>query len=141
MPETDTGATLTREALERDHAALFAQLRSEFSAAGAAAERDRIRAVREQSRPGHEALVERLAADGNTTGPEAAAAVLAAERGARNAAAQAHANDAPNAAPAAHAPVASEDKTGDQKVAEAKAYAVAHKIDFIAAVKALGHAT
>ena len=46
----------------------------------AAAERERIQAVLGQLIPGHEALVERLAFDGQTTGPEAAAAVLAAER-------------------------------------------------------------
>jgi capsid assembly protease len=52
------------------------------------------------------ALIERMAADGATTGDQAAAAVLAAERGVRTAAATAHANDAPAAAPAAHAPEA-----------------------------------
>jgi ATP-dependent protease ClpP protease subunit len=46
----------------------------------AAAERERIQAVRAQLIPGHEALIEQLAFDGKTTGPEAAAAVLAAER-------------------------------------------------------------
>lgn len=136
-----TDAPITREALERDHAELFAQLRAEFTAGGAAAERARIAAVREQTLPGHEALVERLAADGRTTGPEAAAAVLAAERSARNAAAAAHFADAPPAVPGALAPPAgSEAKTGDQKVVEARAYAAEHKCDFVAALKALGHA-
>lgn len=73
-------------------------------AEGAAAERQRITDVRAQSLPGHEALVERLAMDGKTTGPEAAAAVLAAERSARAAAAAAHHRDAPAAAPASPAP-------------------------------------
>lgn len=49
-------------------------------AEGSAGERDRIKAVREQSMPGHEALIDALAADGKTTGPEAAMQVLAAER-------------------------------------------------------------
>ncbi len=44
------------------------------------AERARIQAVRCQCIPGHEALIEQLAFDGKTTGPEAAAAVLAAEQ-------------------------------------------------------------
>ena len=48
--------------------------------AGAAAERDRIQAVRAQALPGHEALIDQLAFDGKTTGPEAAVAVLGAER-------------------------------------------------------------
>jgi hypothetical protein len=47
---------------------------------GSAQERSRIAAVREQVIPGHEALIERLAFDGSTTGPEAAVQVLAAER-------------------------------------------------------------
>lgn len=49
-------------------------------AEGAAAERERILAVREQSIAGHEDLIESLAFDGKTTGPEAAVKVLAAER-------------------------------------------------------------
>jgi hypothetical protein len=52
-------------------------------AEGGAVERDRIAAVRAQSMPGHEALIDRLAADGNTSGPEAAVQVLAAERALR----------------------------------------------------------
>jgi signal peptide peptidase SppA len=52
-------------------------------AAGAAAERERIQSVRTQSLPGHEALIEALAMDGKTTGPEAAVAVLNAEKSAR----------------------------------------------------------
>jgi signal peptide peptidase SppA len=72
-----------------------ALLRAEGAAIGAESERQRIAAVREQLMPGHEALIERLAADGKTTGPEAAMAVLAAERSARQAQATARAADAP----------------------------------------------
>lgn len=68
-------------------------------AEGAVSERDRIAAVRAQSLPGHEALIERFAADGHTTGPEAAVAVLAAER-------QAQANSAAVRLAEAPAPVA-----------------------------------
>jgi signal peptide peptidase SppA len=102
MPPAD--ANLTRESLECDHAPLMAALRSDFLAEGAAQERARIDAVRQQALPGHEALIDRLAMDGRTTGPEAAAAVLAAERTARQAAAAAHQADAPAPAPAAAAP-------------------------------------
>ena len=113
--QTQLAPQLSRESLERDHPALFAQLRVEFTAAGAHAERERIAAVRAQSLPGHEALIETLAADGKTTGPEAAAAVLAAERSVRQAQAQAHAGDAPKPAPHAAAPAVeqpiAEDKT------------------------------
>ncbi len=49
-------------------------------AEGADSERQRIASVREQAMPGHEALIERLAADGQTTGEQAAVQVLAAER-------------------------------------------------------------
>jgi capsid assembly protease len=138
MPQADT--TITRESLERDHAGLFAQLRSEFQAEGALNERARILAVREQALPGHGALLDRLAMDGKTTGPEAAAAVLAAERSARAAAAQAHANDAPQAVPTSHAPDDKPEVSQDDKVAKAKAYAVEHKVDFVAALKALNFA-
>lgn len=47
---------------------------------GATAERERIQAVLAQSMPGHEKLVNQLAFDGKTTGPEAAVQVLAAEK-------------------------------------------------------------
>lgn len=118
-PETK-GSHMDRATLEQQHPALFAQLKSEFSAtataeavaaatttaaaAGAASERQRIADVRAQSLPGHSTLIETLAADGKTTGPEAAAAVLAAERTSRAAAAAAHAADAPAAAAHAAAP-------------------------------------
>jgi signal peptide peptidase SppA len=55
---------------------VVASLRAE----GAAAERQRIADVRARSLPGHEALIDRLAADGRTSGLEAADAVLAAEK-------------------------------------------------------------
>jgi signal peptide peptidase SppA len=103
MPQADT-PPLTRESLERDHAALFAQVRSEFTTLGATQERERIQAVRAQTLPGHEALIDQLAFDGQTSGPEAAAAVLAAERSLRQAAVQAHHRDAPAPAPASAAP-------------------------------------
>lgn len=53
---------------------------SEYRIEGAVAERERIQAVLENSMPGHEALVQQLAFDGKTTGPEAAVAVLKAEK-------------------------------------------------------------
>jgi len=98
MPQADN--PLSRESLERDHAALFAQLRSEFASAGATAELERVKSVFAQGSalPGHEGLVRALALDGKTTGLEAAAAILAAEGKSRGAALQAHAADAPAAA-------------------------------------------
>lgn len=64
----------------------FADGRAEGMTAGAAAERQRIIDVRSQLIPGHEALIEEMANDGKTTGPEAAVKVLAAEKVARNSA-------------------------------------------------------
>lgn len=124
MPEN-----LTRESLERDHAALYGQIRSDAMAEGAAQERARIQAVRAQALPGHEALIETLAFDGKTTGDQAAAAVLAAERAVIAARTSAHAADAPNAAPTgakgANAEVTAEHKPGAIKavINHAKAYA------------------
>lgn len=151
-PETETERTsMDRATLEQQHPALFAQLQADFSAtaaaaatttataAGAAAERDRIAAVRAQSLPGHEALIETLAFDGKTTGPEAAMAVLAAERTRTASAAAAHAADAPKAAPHAAAP-ADGVKTAEQKAAEAQAYAKEKGIGIVAALKELGFA-
>lgn len=103
MPQADTqapAAITTAQALEAAYPMLAAQIRDQATAAGAQAERDRIQAVRAQALPGHEALVERLAMDGKTTGPEAAMAILAAERQVAAAAAAAHFADAPPAAPA-----------------------------------------
>lgn len=123
-PENLKGSVMDRATLEQQHPALFAQLQSEFSAtatatataaatatvtatataAGAATERKRIADVRAQTLPGHEALVEQLAFDGKTTGPDAAMAVMAAERTRIAGAAAAHAADAPKPVPHAAAP-------------------------------------
>jgi capsid assembly protease len=77
------------EAIAAEATAGIGEQIAQATAAGAQAERDRVAAVRAQLLPGHEALIERLAADGQTTGEEAAKAVLAAERDLRTAAAQA----------------------------------------------------
>lgn len=52
-------------------------------AAGARAELARIQSVFAQATPGHDALLQKLAFDGKTTGPQAAVQVLAAENKAR----------------------------------------------------------
>jgi hypothetical protein len=123
---------MTRESLERDHAALFATLRNEISAAarqeGATAELARVKAVLAEGEgmKGHQALVMQLALDGKTTGPEAAQAILAAERQSLAAAARAHHADAPAAAPAAPAADA-QPKAEAGAFDPAKANAVADK--------------
>lgn len=57
--------------------------RTEGVAAGAAAERERIQGVLSLPHKGHEKLVNTLAFDGKTTKPEAALAILEAERATR----------------------------------------------------------
>lgn len=54
--------------------------RTEGLTAGATAERERIKAVESVSMAGHEALIEGFKWDGKTTGPEAAIAIIQAEK-------------------------------------------------------------
>lgn len=142
MPQADQ-IQVSRESLERDHAALFTALQAEFMAAGAAAETARVKAVLAEGEglKGHQALVMRLAVDGKTSGAEAAQAILAADRQALQAAAAAHAADAPTAAPASPPP-ASEGVvlTKAQQAEQAQAYAKEHGVTFVAALKKLGFA-
>ncbi len=119
---------------------------------GATAELQRVKDVRAAALPGHEALIEQLAADGKTTGAEAAMAVLAAERNGRQAAAKARADDAPApvASPAPEQRVTAAasdikvpagyqvDAAGAELDAKAKAYMKANPgTDYLAAVKAV----
>lgn len=146
--QATTPEPITRASLERDHAALFAQLRKDFQAeghaagliAGATAERERIQAVLAQDPGGHAELVRGLAFDGKTSGPEAAVAVVNAERQARLKGGQQHQADAPPAAPHATAPAQEQTKpkTRQQMTDEAKAYAKEHNVTFVAACQALG---
>ena len=89
----------------QEQAAAFAAQHPEAAAhmraEAAASERSRIQAVREQALPGHQALIDKLAFDGQTTGPEAAVQVLAAERARTSHMAASRAADAP--APVAQA--------------------------------------
>ena len=80
-----------------------------------------------------------LAFDGKTTGPEAAAAIVAAERAKNETQARAHADDAPNKAPAGGAP-SDVKKTDAEKANEATALAAAEGISVVAALKKLGYA-
>lgn len=121
---------MDRQTLERDHPALVAELRSEFMAAGAAAELDRIQAVRAAALPGHEALIEQFAMDGKTTGAQAALQVLAAHREKLASHASAHFADAPKAAPASVAPL--DERTEGDPAAAADAAAKAAKPNLIA---------
>ena len=72
------GPVAFASALFSDHPEFAAALHTH----GATAECARIQAVMAQDYPGHTALIKQLAFDGKTTGPEAAMAVLGAERAA-----------------------------------------------------------
>lgn len=89
--------SVTREQLAAESPEVLAAIQSESSLSAATAERARIRDVEAQSIPGHEALIASLKFDGKTTGPEAAVAVLAAEKASRRTAAADLASDAPKA--------------------------------------------
>jgi ClpP class serine protease len=141
MSQGTEAPQVSRESLERDHPNLFAQMRDVFRAEGAAGELTRVKAVLAEGEgiKGHEALVMRLALDGQSTGPVAAQAILAAERSQLQTAAAAHAKDAPAAAAAAPAPAdAAEGATRETQAAQAKAYAAEHGVSFVAALKKLG---
>lgn len=86
------GAAEERARLQPQHEAALATARQE----GAAAERSRIAGVRAAGLPGHEALIDRLAADGHTTPGEAALAIVAAEGELRKAAATARGQEIPS---------------------------------------------
>jgi hypothetical protein len=89
--QTPSAPTIDRAYLATAHPGLLSALLAE----GAESERTRIQGVRAQSIPGHEALIERLAFDGTTTGPEAAVQILAAEKALRQHHADAQAAAAP----------------------------------------------
>lgn len=150
---TIEGVAMTPEeraaAFAAEHPEAAALLRAE----GSDNERARIQAVREQTMPGHEALVERLAFDGSTTAAQAAQQVLAAERGRLSNMATARAADAP--APVANQPEADGPAQAAVRVrqapsgyaisderaaldAKAKAYMAANPgVDYIAALKVI----
>lgn len=113
---------MDRTTLEQAHPALFAQLRSEFLALGAAAECARIQAVESATIPGHEALIATLKFDGKTTGGDAALAVNKAERDIRQAQGKATNAEAPKPvattpAPTVEASLAAKDAVDQQRIA------------------------
>lgn len=79
----------------------YAAGKAEGTVSGATAERERILAVESVALPGHGELIAKLKADGKTTGPEAAAAIIAAERAKRGVILANLHQDAPAPVPAA----------------------------------------
>lgn len=133
---------MDKATLERDHPALFAQLRTDFGAQAVSEELARQAAVRATALPGHEKLVEALATDGKTTPEQAAMAVLAAERNAQAAAKAAFAADAPQPVPASPAPADQPNAAADKQAVADQATALAKTkgISVLQALKELGHA-
>jgi hypothetical protein len=103
-PATQThfkGTAMDLNELRAAHPDLCAALLEEGRTIGATAERQRIADIEAQTLPGHEALLAQFKADGVTTGPMAAVAILQAERSANQTRAASLKADAP--APVAHA--------------------------------------
>lgn len=90
----DTPA-MDKDTLQKEHPELLAALQTE----AAAQERARIQAVESQALPGHDALIQTLKFDGKTTGDQAAAQVLAAEKQNRETVLKNIADDANKPAP------------------------------------------
>ena len=108
------GANMDLETLKAE----YPDLVQAIAADGAAAERARIADVEAQALPGHADLIAQFKADGKTTGPEAAAAILDAERAKLGNMAAALAADAPAPVPHAAAPVDIMLSADDRPVAE-----------------------
>lgn len=106
--KSDTSPEITLDLVKSQYPAIADALRAEgrdgvdtqaIREEGATAERDRIQAVKAQSMPGHDDLIEALMFDGKTTGPEAAIQVLQAVRADGDKALTAVKNDSPGAIP------------------------------------------
>lgn len=95
---------MTPQELAAEWAAENPEAAAVLRAEGAAAETQRVNDVRAQLVPGHEALIEQFAADGQTTGDEAARAIVKAERDIRATQAEQRAADGVEALPDAPAP-------------------------------------
>jgi ClpP class serine protease len=121
IPQPPTGARmpLTRDQLSAEAPELLQALLAEGNQAGAAAERERIKSVQAQAMPGHDKLISELMFDGKTSGPEAAVAVLQAEKALRGTAATNLAADAPAPVAAAATPLieaAAQDPADDKSL-------------------------
>jgi len=76
--DLDAAVVEAREVAAKEALSDIDQIKAEAFTAGAEAERARIKAVEEQLIPGHEALINTLKYDGETTGEQAAVQVLQA---------------------------------------------------------------
>lgn len=115
--QINEGAQMDLETLKAEYPDLVLAI----AADAAAAERSRIADVEAQALPGHDALVAQLKADGKTTGPEAAAAILAAEKQKLAGMAAQLAADAPAPVPHAVPPSDSAAESADDRPVEERA--------------------
>lgn len=119
--ETDMSG-ITKDFILANHPDIAEAFRAEGRIEGADAERARIKDVEAQLLPGHTKLITELKFDGKTTGPQAAVAVLNAERAMAEARQQQNINDAPKPVASAPAPDADADAAAAaaQAAADAK---------------------
>ena len=115
--QINEGAQMDLETLKAE----YPDLALAIAADAAAAERSRIADVEAQALPGHDALVAQIKADGKTTGPEAAAAILAAEKQKLAGMAAQLAADAPAPVPHAVPPSDSAAESPDDRPVEERA--------------------
>lgn len=115
--QINEGAQMDLETIKAEYPDLVLAI----AADAAAAERSRIADVEAQALPGHDALVAQLKADGKTTGPEAAAAILAAEKQKLAGMAAQLAADAPAPVPHAAPPSDSAAESADDRPVEERA--------------------
>lgn len=88
MSEKTETPEITRDFIAHEHPAVAEAFRKEGAEAaykeafnaGAQSERERIQAVEDQLVPGHEDLIAAMKFDGKTSGPEAAVAIIKAEK-------------------------------------------------------------
>ena len=112
--------TITSAQLEAAKTAAYTEGLEKGRTEGATAERERIQAVERALLPGHEKLIASLKFDGKTSGPEAAAQIVAAEQELRAKALSNMQSEAPHPVPAS-APDGKAEAAATQKTeAEAK---------------------
>ena len=113
----ETTVSLTKEQILAEHPeaaqALRDEGRAEGRSQGATSELARIQAVLATGLPGHDTLIQQLAFDGKTTGPEAAMQVIQAENTKRKAMGRTIEADAPAPLPHIAAPTGSADPDAD----------------------------
>lgn len=121
--EENADAVAQIEAEAREGLATADQVAEQIEAAraegrkeGAAAELARVAGVRQQLIPGHEALIEQLAMDGQSTGADAAQAIVAAEKAQRTAQLELQQGEANRPVP----PAENQDGAGPQKIKRAE---------------------